>query len=194
MHCDVADAADVAACVARAVELYGRLDYACNNAGIAGVQATTADYPEEIWNRVIGVNLTGVWLCMKHEIAQMLKQGGGAIVNISSILGTVGFAGACAYTSAKHGLIGLTRTAALEYATSGIRINAVCPAFIATPMLEGAGIIEGNELYSAIAARHPVQRLGTADEVADAVLWLCSDGASFITGHPLLVDGGYVAQ
>jgi len=191
---DVSKRANVEALIQTAVRTYGRLDYACNNAGIEGTQALTADYPEEVWNRVLSTNLTGVWLCMKYEIPQMLKQGGGVIVNMSSILGTVGFANASAYVAAKHGLIGLTKTAAIEYATQGIRVNAVCPAFIYTPMLERGGMQEGSELYTAIASLHPVKRMGKPEEVAEAVTWLCSDAASFVTGHAMLVDGGYIAQ
>jgi NAD(P)-dependent dehydrogenase (short-subunit alcohol dehydrogenase family) len=132
---------------------------------------------------------------MKHEIPRMLAGGrGGAIVNMSSILGTVGFENASAYVAAKHGVVGLSRTAALEYAARGIRVNAVCPAFIYTPMLEQAGMREGSERFVAVSALHPVGRMGTPEEVADSVLWLCSDGASFVTGHALLVDGGYVAR
>jgi NAD(P)-dependent dehydrogenase (short-subunit alcohol dehydrogenase family) len=191
---DVSRTTDVRTLVERTVATYGRLDYACNNAGIEGTQAPTADYPEEIWNRVININLTGVWLCMKYEIPQMLTQGGGVIVNMASILGTVGFPNAAAYVAAKHGLIGLTRTAAIEYAPRGIRVNAVCPAFITTPMLDRAGLLTNPEVYATIVNLHPIKRLGKPEEVAEAVIWLCSDAASFVTGHALLVDGGYVAQ
>lgn len=193
VRCDVSSSADVEAMARRTVELYGRLDYACNNAGIEGTPAPTADYPEDSWQRVIDVNLTGVWLCMKHEIPEMLACGGGAIVNIASILGHVTFAGSAAYTAAKHGVIGLTKAAAVDYATQGIRVNVVSPAFIYTPMLERAGIQEGSETYAAMANLHPVKRMGTAEEVANAVIWLCSDASSFVTGHSMLVDGGYVA-
>jgi NAD(P)-dependent dehydrogenase (short-subunit alcohol dehydrogenase family) len=193
-RCDVSRPAEVEALFKALLNTYDRLDYACNNAGIAGATALTADYPEGTWNRVLAINLTGAWLCMKYEIPQMLKQGGGSIVNMASILGTVGFAAASAYVTAKHGLIGLTKTAALEYATQGIRVNAVCPGFIYTPMLEQAGMAEGTELYSTIANLHPVKRLGKPEEVARVVTWLCSDAASFITGDAVLVDGGYVAQ
>ena len=191
---DVSRTTDVRTLVERTVATYGRLDYACNNAGIEGTQAPTADYPEEIWNRVININLTGVWLCMKYEIPQMLTQGGGVIVNMASILGTVGFPNAAAYVAAKHGLIGLTRTAAIEYAPRGIRVNAVCPAFIATPMLDRAGLLTNPEVYATLVNLHPIKRLGKPEEVAEAVIWLCSDAASFVTGHALLVDGGYIAQ
>lgn len=192
--CDVSHDGDVAQLIDAAIRTYGRLDFACNNAGIEGVQAPTADYPREEWDRVLAVNLTGVWLCMKHEIPTMLAHGGGAIVNMASILGVVGFATAAAYTAAKHGVVGLTKVAALEYATQGIRINAVCPAFIATPMLERAGITAGTAMYAMIAGMHPMKRLGTSEEIAEAAIWLCSEKASFVTGHALLADGGYTAQ
>jgi len=194
VRADVSDSADVAGLVDICVETFGRLDCAFNNAGIEGTSAPVAEMSEESWNRVISINLTGVWLCMKHEIAQMVKQGSGVVVNNSSILGVVGFAAAAAYVAAKHGVIGLTQTAALDYAERGIRVNAVCPAFIETPMLERAGLTTDPAMYRQIAALHPMNRLGTPEEIADAVLWLCSDGASFVTGHSLLVDGGYVVR
>jgi len=190
---DVSRGADIAALVHTTLEHYGRLDYACNNAGIEGTPATTAEYPEAVWDRVIAVNLTGVWLCMKHEIPAMLQHGG-AIVNMSSILGTVAFASAAAYTAAKHGVIGLTKTAALEYAAHGLRINAVCPAFIVTPMLERGGMLNDPAVRAAMENMHPIKRMGRPEEIAAAVVWLCSDEASFVTGHAMLVDGGYTAQ
>jgi NAD(P)-dependent dehydrogenase (short-subunit alcohol dehydrogenase family) len=191
---DVSKADDVQTLVKTAVQTYGRLDVGVNNAGIGGPSATTGDYTEQDWNRVISINLTGAWLCMKYEIEQMLNQGGGVIVNMASILGWVGFATSPAYVAAKHGLLGLTKTAAIEYATQHIRINAVCPAFIYTPLLESAGMTEGTDLYNMLTSLHPMKRLGKPEEVADLVLWLCSDGASFVTGSAYLVDGGYVAQ
>ena len=191
---DVSKSTDVETLVRVAIETYGRLDFAVNNAGIGGTSATTGDYTEQDWNCVICVNLTGVWLCMKYELEQMLKQGGGAIVNMASILGWVGFANAPAYVAAKHGILGLTKTAAIEYAAQNIRINSVCPAFIYTPLLEKAGIAEGTEMYNTVASLHPMKRLGKPEEVADLVLWLCSDGASFVTGSAYLVDGGYTSQ
>lgn len=192
--CDVAKSVDVKSIMTVALKTYGRLDYACNNAGIGGPAMTTADYREEDWRAVIDVNLTGAWLCMKYELEIMLKQGGGAIVNMASILGKVGFATAPAYVAAKHGLIGLTKTAALEYATQNIRINAVCPGFIYTPLLEKAGMQTGSEMHTAISNLHPMKRMGTSEEVAGAVIWLCSDASSFVTGEAFMVDGGYTAQ
>lgn len=194
LRCDVSNPEQVAAAVAEAVRRYGRLDCAFNNAGIEGTQAPLGDYPLEIWNRVLAVNLTGVMLCMKSEIAAMTAGGGGAIVNNASILGQVGFATAGAYVAAKQGVIGLTQTAALEYADKKIRVNAVCPGFIETPMLERAGLTTNKDVRAAIEALHPIGRLGRPEEIAEAVLWLCSPRASFVTGNPLFVDGGYVAR
>ncbi len=187
--CDVSKSQEVAALVAKIIETYGRLDCAVNNAGIEGPMLPTADYPEDMWQRVLAVDLTGTWLCMKYEIPQMLKQGRGAIVNTGSVLSVVGSANLCAYTAAKHGVIGLTKAAALEYSAQGIRINAVCPGPIETPMasrvLAGSG-----DTYQQVADAVPIKRWGRPEEVAAATLWLCSDAASFITGHALLVDGG----
>lgn len=191
---NVAKTEDIQALVRTTVETYGRLDIAVNNAGIGGTAAITGEYTEEDWRRVIDINLTGVWLCMKYELEQMVKQGGGVIINMASILGWVGFATAPAYVAAKHGVIGLTKTAAVEYATQNIRVNAVCPAFIYTPLLEKAGMAKGTPAYEAIASLHPMKRMGTPEEIADLVLWLSSDGASFVTGAAYLADGGYVAQ
>lgn len=190
---DIAKAREVKALIEKTVNHFGGLHYACNNAGIEGTQAETADYSEEQWDRVLNINLRGQWLCMKYEIPEMLEHGG-SIINISSILGKVGFANAPAYTAAKHGLIGLTEAAALEYSSRGIRINAVCPGFIETPMLQRAGITSDEETKQQIIGLHPIGRLGTAEEVAEAVVWLASDKASFVSGHSLLVDGGYTAK
>ncbi len=194
--CDVSQSEEVKTLVTKAVDTYGRLDYDINIAGIEGTLATTADYPEDVWNKVIAINLTGPYLCMKYALPQMLKQGAGVIVNMASILGVVGFATAGAYTAAKHGLIGLTQVAALEYATQGIRVNAVCPGFIETPMVMERGLAAGShsEVYQQIARLHPMKRLGKPEEIAAAVVWLCSEAASFVTGHTLIVDGGYTAQ
>lgn len=196
VRADVSKADDVQAMVARAVEAFGGLDYAFNNAGIEGALAATSDYPVDAWNHVIAVNLTGVFLCMKHEIPAMRARGGGAIVNNASILGLVGFANAPAYTAAKHGVLGLTKVTALELATEKIRVNAVCPGFIETPMVMQRGVQAGSNAaaYEQIASLHPMHRLGKSEEIAAAVLFLCSDGASFITGEHLLIDGGYVAR
>ena len=190
---DVAQASAVEALIAKAVEAYGRLDCAHNNAGIEGNSAKLADYDEADWDRVIAINLTGVWLCMKYEIPQMLQQGSGAIVNTSSVAGLLGFRTGSAYVASKHGVLGLTKTAALEYAKSGIRVNAVCPGAIDTPMM---GRITDHRPHRAakMAAGEPVGRMGTPQEIAEAVVWLCSDAASFVTGHPMTVDGGLVAQ
>jgi len=190
---DVSKTADVKSLVASAVERFGRVDCAFNNAGIEGENAPTADCSEENWDRVLSINLRGIWLCMKHEIPQMLSQGSGAIVNMSSIAGLVGFGGLPAYVASKHGIVGLTKTAALEYATQGIRINAVCPGVIRTEMIDR--ITGGDPATEAqFMEMEPVKRMGTPEEVANAVLWLCSDAASFVTGHTMVVDGGAVAQ
>lgn len=190
---DVSQAAEVKALVDRAVATYGRLDYACNNAGTEGARVFTADYPEDEWERVLRVNLKGVWLCMKYEIQQMIKQRRGAIVNIASIAGIVGRPGSCAYGASKAGVIQLTRVAALEYAKTGVRVNAVCPGPIWTPMLER--LMQGQpHAVRDYTALHPLGRFGQPEEVAQAVLWLCSDSASFVTGHALVVDGGWTVQ
>ena len=194
IRCDISNPNDVEEMVRRTVELYGSLDCAFNNAGIEGTMASIADYPLDTWNRVISVNLTGVFLCMKYEIEQMLKQGGGAIVNNASILGVIGFGNASAYTAAKHGVLGLTKVAALEYASKGIRVNSVCPAFIVTPMLERAGITSSPEMASMLEGMHAIKRMGRPEEIGDVAVWLCTDAASFVHGHGMLVDGGYVAQ
>jgi NAD(P)-dependent dehydrogenase (short-subunit alcohol dehydrogenase family) len=191
---DVSLESDVQKLVSSAADRFGGLYAACNNAGVGGSLAPTADYSTEEWDRVMNINLRGQWLCMKYQIPQMLKQNGGAIVNISSILGKVSFAGAPAYVAAKHGLIGLTKTAALDYSAQGIRVNAVAPAFIETPMLEKAGLTGNPETKQSLVDLHPIGRLGHPAEVASAIVWLCSEEASFITGHTLLVDGGYTAK
>jgi NAD(P)-dependent dehydrogenase (short-subunit alcohol dehydrogenase family) len=194
VHADVSQEDDAKAMVDEGVAQFGQLDFACNNAGIEGVSASIAEMTVADWNKVIGVNLSGVFLSMKYEIPEILKAGGGAIVNVASILGQVGFANASAYTAAKHGVLGLSKTGALEYSSQGIRVNAVCPAFIVTPMLERAGITSNKDMREAMEAMHPIGRLGEPEEVAKVVTWLCSDEASFISGEALLVDGGYVAQ
>jgi NAD(P)-dependent dehydrogenase (short-subunit alcohol dehydrogenase family) len=191
--CDVADETSVAATVQAAVDTFGRLDLAFNNAGIQAPPTDAADEPAELFDRVNAINLRGIWASMKHELAQMRTQGSGAIVNCSSLGGLVGLPGRAAYHASKHGVIGLTRSAALEYAPRGIRINAICPGTIATPMV--TDMIEKGELDTAEAiANQPINRLGEPEEIAAAVLWLCSPGASFIIGVALPVDGGYTAR
>lgn len=190
---DVSKAAEVEALVNKAVATYGRLDCAHNNAGIAGNSKTVVDDTEDNWDRILAINLKGVWWCMKYEIAQMLKQGGGAIVNTASDAGLIGVRRGGAYVASKHGVVGLTKTAALEYAKAGIRVNCVCPGPIDTPMLQGIGG-RNQQVMEKMAAAQPGGRLGKPEEIAEAAVWLCSDAASFITGLPMPVDGGYMAQ
>ncbi|MEV4747933.1 glucose 1-dehydrogenase [Streptosporangium sp. NPDC049248] len=191
--CDVTDEDQVAAAVDRTVATFGRLDMAYNNAGIQIPPSDAADEAVEVFDRVNAINLRGVWASMKHELRHMRAQGSGAIVNCSSLGGLVGLPGRASYHASKHGVIGLTTSAALEYAPRGIRINAVCPGTIDTPMV--TDMIAKGELDKAEAeADQPINRLGTADEIAQAVLWLCSPGASFVVGVALPVDGGYVAR
>lgn len=187
--CDVSDDAQVAAMVDRTVAAFGRLDAAFNNAGVMAAIAPTADSTRAEWERVIGINLRGVWSCMKHELPQMVQQGGGAIVNCSSVGGFTGNPSIGSYIAAKHGVIGLTRTAALEYVTQGIRVNAVCPGAIDTQIARD--VVGGNEeAYAEMARGIPIGRIGRPEEIAAAVLWLCSPGASYVVGHALVVDGG----
>jgi NAD(P)-dependent dehydrogenase (short-subunit alcohol dehydrogenase family) len=191
---DVSQPAGVQDLIHETMQTYGRLDFAFNNAGIEGASASVADMAVADWHRVIEVNLSGVFYSMKYELPAILKSGGGAIVNMSSILGQVGFTNASAYTASKHGVIGLTKAAALEYSAQGIRVNAVCPAFIATPMLERAGITSDPAVRASMEAMHPIGRLGEAEEVAKVVTWLCSPDASFVTGEAILIDGAYTAR
>lgn len=190
---DVTIAAEVEAMVNQTIEQFGRLDFALNNAGIDGVRARTAEYPEDVWRQVIEINLTGVFLCMKYELPQMVKQGGGTIVNLSSVAGVTGFPGHAAYTASKHGVIGLTKTAAIDYARKKIRVNAVCPAYTRTPMVERM-VKEFPDLEKKLIDRVPLGRLGLPLEIAQAVVYLFSDAAAFITGHSLVLDGGIVAE
>jgi NAD(P)-dependent dehydrogenase (short-subunit alcohol dehydrogenase family) len=193
IKCDISSSAEVKTAIQDTVKRFGGLDYAFNNAGVEGEQAFTVDCSEENWDRVINTNLKGVWLCMKYQIPQMLKQGHGAIVNCSSIAGLIGFPGIPAYVASKHGVIGLTKTAALECAKSNIRVNAVCPGVIETPMIDR--FVHGEaQIRKQLVEGEPIGRVGQPAEIAEAALWLCSDGASFITGHSMAVDGGWVAQ
>ncbi len=193
IKCNVAEEADVMAMVQKTIDVYGRLDFAVNNAGTEGVQKPLQSLTETEWQKTMDVNAKGVWLCMKHEIPHMLKQGKGAIVNTSSIAGVIGFQNSAAYVASKHAVIGLTKVAALENAQTGIRINAVCPGLILTPMLERA--FTGNtQMEQAYTAAVPMKRLGRPEEIADSIIHLCSDAASLITGQALVIDGGWVAQ
>jgi NAD(P)-dependent dehydrogenase (short-subunit alcohol dehydrogenase family) len=189
VRCDVTRSDDVRQALNAAIETFGRLDFAFNNAGIEYTIQPLSDVTEEEWDRIIAVDLRGVFLCMKHEIPLMLKQGGGAIVNTSSGAGVKGFKGGAAYVAAKHGVVGLTKAAALDYAHANVRINAICPGIIDTPMMDrfSGGTAEGRE---AVIAQEPIGRMGTPEEIAAAVVWLCSDGAGFVVGTALIVDGG----
>lgn len=189
---DVSQPEECEKMVNAALENFGRLDFACNNAGIGGEQNPTADYSIEGWQKVIGVNLSGVFYCLKYEIPAILKSGRGSIVNMASILGQVSFLGAVAYVAAKHGVIGITQNAAVEYAAQGIRVNAVGPGFISTPMIQA--LEDNKQAYNQLVALHPVGRLGKPEEVAELVIWLSSEKASFVTGAYYPVDGGYLAR
>ena len=193
IKCDVSKTADVKAMVEKTISAFGRLDYAFNNAGIEGIKANTYDCTEENWDKTIGINLKGIWLCMKYEIPEMLKQGKGVIINCASVAGLIGFAGLPAYVASKHGIIGLTKTTALEYAKQGLRVNAVCPGVIQTPMIDR---ITGKtkEKIEEFKGLEPIGRFGLPEEIANSVVWMCSDEASFVTGHAMAVDGGFVAQ
>ncbi|MGA7381413.1 MAG: SDR family oxidoreductase [Terriglobales bacterium] len=189
---DVSQAAQVEALVEHTVQKFGRLDVAFNNAGIEGAIASIAEQPEAEWDRTIAINLKGVWLCLKYQIQQMLKQGsGGAIVNMASVAGLMGAAGFATYCASKHGVIGLTKSAALENVQHGIRVNVVCPSVIETPM--GERLFGEAEVRTHMNSQHPMGRYGEPGEVSSAVLWMCSDGASYMTGQSLVIDGGFLA-
>ena len=193
VRCDVSRPEDVKAALDKALEAFGRLDFAFNNAGVEQKNAATAEIGEEEWGRIVDTNLRGVFLCMKYEIPLLLKQGGGAIVNTSSGAGVIGIKGGAAYAAAKHGVIGLSKSAALDYASHNIRVNAVAPGYIDTPMMDRftGGTSEGR---GKVIAEEPIGRMGKPEEVAAAVLWLCSDAARFVIGHTLVVDGGQTVQ
>lgn len=193
VRADVSRPGDCEQMIAAAIDTYGRLDFACNNAGIGGDQNPTADYALEAWDHAVAVNLSGVFYCMKYEIPAMLRSGGGgSIVNMASILGRVGFAGAVGYVAAKHGVLGLTKTAAIEYAPQGLRVNVVGPGFISTPLIKD--LEEDPDTKQMLIGLHPVGRLGRPEEVAELVIWLSSEKASFITGAYYPVDGGYLTR
>jgi len=194
VHVDVSRPADVEAMVDTVVQAYGRLDCTYNNAGIEGYYGGRLhEYPEDTFDRLMDINVKGVWLCLKYEIPQMLKQGGGAIVNTASAAGLVGSRRMSAYSASKHAVVGLTKSAALEYAADNIRVNAVCPGIIDTPMMDR--LVDGREDYAAtIPTRQPIGRKGTSNEIAEAVAWLCSDSSSLVTGLAMAVDGAYTAQ
>jgi len=193
VRCDVSRGQDVKVALDKAVEAFGRLDFAFNNAGVEQKNAATAEIREEEWGRIVDTNLRGVFLCMKYEIPLLLKQGGGAIVNTSSGAGVIGIKGGAAYAAAKHGVIGLSKSAALDYASHNIRVNAVAPGYIETPMMDRftGGTSEGR---GKVIAEEPIGRMGKPEEVAAAVLWLCSDAARFVIAHTLVVDGGQTVQ
>lgn len=194
IECDVSVYKQVESAIQLVIKTFSSIDVALNNAGIGGEANKVGDMSEEAWLKVININLNGVFNCMKHELMQMSKQKKGVIVNMSSILGKVGFANSCHYVAAKHGVIGLTQSAAIEYATEGIRINSICPGFIETPLLTNAGIVKNSDIHNFIINLHPVKRLGNPEEVAAGFIFLASDDSSFITGTSLEIDGGYLAQ
>jgi NAD(P)-dependent dehydrogenase (short-subunit alcohol dehydrogenase family) len=194
IHCDVADDAQVEAMVEQTVATFGKLDAAYNNAGVQNILAETADTTREDFDRVMGINLRGEWSCMKFELQQMRKQGSGSIVNCSSLGGLVGGAERGIYHAAKHGVLGFTKSAALEYAARGIRINAVCPGLIWTPMADQMVAAGQGDALKAMEKSVPMGRVGRPDEIANAVLWLCSEAASYVTGQSISVDGGFIMR
>ncbi len=194
IECNVALIKQVENAIQQTISTFNSLDVALNNAGIGGEANKVGDMSEEAWLKVIGVNLNGIFNCMKYELIQMAKQKSGVIINMSSILGKVGFATSSHYVAAKHGIIGLTQTAALEYAEEGIRINAICPGFIITPLLSNAGVIDNSDIQNYIIGLHPMKRLGTSEEIAAGFIFLASEDSSFVTGIAMEIDGGYLMQ
>ncbi|MGZ3774090.1 MAG: SDR family oxidoreductase [Pseudobdellovibrionaceae bacterium] len=190
--CDFSDPSSVQRMFKQIIQHMGKIDCAFNNAGIEGEQANTAKYSEDVWQKVIDVNLRGVWLCMKNEISSMLKSGGGTIVNCASVAGLVGFQNSSAYVASKHGVLGLTKTAALEFAKNNIRVNSVCPGVIETAMITRI-MQEDSAALRKMVESEPIGRLGQPEEIAQAVLWLCSEQSSFVTGHSMVVDGGFTS-
>lgn len=193
VKCDVSKEMEVKRLIEKTITAFGRLDFAYNNAGVEGDSASTVDCSEENWEKTIGVNLKGIWICMKYEIPEIIKAGKGAIINCASVAGLVGFVGLPAYTASKHGVIGLTKTAALEYGKLNVRVNAVCPGVIKTPMLDRV-TGKKKEVEKQYQSLEPIGRLGEPEEVAEAVIWLSSDASSFVIGQALGVDGGWTAQ
>jgi NAD(P)-dependent dehydrogenase (short-subunit alcohol dehydrogenase family) len=194
VECDVSKFQEAGTAIQKVIAAFSTLDVALNNAGIGGKPAKVGDMTEEVWLQVIGINLNGVFNCMKHELTQMAKQKSGVIVNMSSVMGKVGIPSSSHYVAAKHGVIGLTETAALEYATEGIRVNAICPGFIDTPLLTKAHISQNPEVKKHIIELHPMKRLGKPEEIAKAFMFLACDDSSFVSGTALEIDGGYLAQ
>jgi NAD(P)-dependent dehydrogenase (short-subunit alcohol dehydrogenase family) len=193
IECDVSKMDQVQSAIEKVISTFGTLDIALNNAGIGGESNKVGDMTEQAWLKVIAINLNGVFYCMKHELIQMAKQKKGVIINMASILGKVGFATSSHYVAAKHGVIGLTKTAAIEYAVEGIRINAICPGFIETPLLINAGISDNTEIKNYIVDLHPMKRLGKPEEIANGFLFLACDDSSFVTGTALEIEGGYLS-
>jgi NAD(P)-dependent dehydrogenase (short-subunit alcohol dehydrogenase family) len=193
IECNVAHEESVNNLIAKTVEVYGRLDCGINNAGIGGIWTSTNNYPTDNFEKVMAVNTTGVFMCMRAELNVMLQQGSGAIVNVASIAGLSGFPKNVAYAASKHAVVGMTKSAGLEYAKKGIRVNAACPVFTITPMVTGMFDVIGDDMKEKLEASIPMKRFGQPEEIAEAIVWLCSDAASFITGHALPIDGGIMA-
>ncbi len=193
IECNVANEESVNTLISKTVETYGRLDYGINNAGIGGIWTATHKYPTDNFEKVMAINTTGVFMCMRAELEVMTKQGSGAIVNVSSVAGLSGFPNNVAYAASKHAVVGMTKSAGLEYAKKGIRVNAVCPVFTITPLVTGMFDVIGDDMKDKLEASIPMKRFGKPEEIADAIVWLCSDASSFITGHALPIDGGIMA-